>query len=34
MTYSFRINFRALCYARCRNAMIYNVFSYYLRLSM
>lgn len=34
MTYSFCIYFRVLCYAKSRNAMIYSVFSYYLRLLM
>lgn len=32
MTYSFCMYIRELCYALCRNAMIYNVFLYYLRL--
>lgn len=34
MTYSFCIYFRVLCYAKCHNDMIYNVFSFYLRLLM
>ncbi|SBL75258.1 Uncharacterised protein [Klebsiella michiganensis] len=28
MTYSFCIYFRVLCYAKCHNDMIYNVFCF------
>ena len=34
MAYSFCIYFRVLCYAKSHNDMIYNVFSFYLRLLM